>query len=156
MENKIKPKQNLLKTNSDLRDHFCPPNQENSQLIAINGVSRQGISKWEKSYLNEKFSHPPSPAFLRWLPELARRKRPLWPHNFWSETFWGILKVTHSPRGMVSHFFRPPFFVVYFPLYTFLFLLQLFWSQYHSDFITIISLLWTSPPLGGREPLWRW
>lgn len=93
---------------------------------------------------------------LHQLPELACRKRPLWPHNVWSETFGGILKVTHSPRGMVSHFFLSPLFVVYFSLYAFFFLSQLFWSQYHSDFITVTSSLWTGPSLGGRESLWRW
>lgn len=90
------------------------------------------------------------------LPELAHRKRPLWPHHVWSESFGWILKVTHSPRGMVSHFFLSPLFVVYSPLYTFFFLSQLFWSQYQSDFTTITSLLWTSPSLGGTEPLWKW
>lgn len=59
--------------------------------------------------------------FLCQLPELARRRRPFRPCNVWSETFWGILKVTRSPRGMVSHFFHPPFFVVYFSLYLFFF-----------------------------------
>lgn len=148
-KNQTKP--NLLKPNSDPSDRFCPPNQENSHLVAINRDFRQGISKEEQSYLNEKFSHPPFSAFLRVLPEVACRKRPLRPQNVWSETFLGILKVTHSPRGMVSHFFHPPFFVVCFPLYTFFFLLTAAFLITVSQWLYHRQLLIVNQPIPWRQ-----
>lgn len=101
METKIKPNK-PFKNKLRSRILLLP---SKSGIFAINGDSRQGISKWEQSYLNEKSSHPLSSAFLHQLPEVTSSKKPLRPCNVWSETFWEMLKVTHSPKGMVIHFF---------------------------------------------------
>lgn len=147
---KNQTKTNFLKANSDPRDHSCPPNQGNSHLIATNGDFRQGISKWERSYLNEKFSHPPSSAFLHQLPEVTSNKKPLRPCNVWSETFWEILKVTHIPRGMVIHFFPPSLLCsLLSPIYFFFFLTAAF-------LITVSQWLYRHHLLIVNQPIpWR-
>lgn len=73
---------------------------------------------------------------------------------------WNFLGNTEShsqSQGNGEPFFPPSLLCsLLFPISFFFFSLQLFWSEYHSDFITVTSSLWTRLSLGGREPLWRW